>query len=598
MGEGEKGVNNTLSNSSNKAYRPKYGFFYIITLPALLLVFIFKVIPAVMALILPFKNYNVAAGMQSPWVGSSNFDKLLSGYHFTRVVGNTIMIRLEYLIIASLVALVLSITLSMVRNKKIRNLFSAIFVAPYFIPAVIISYLVMIIFSTKSPIFEFATPPLVNPATFRIIYVLVEVARNVGIPTIIAAASIEGHIRRFPHRKDFLSSRLIPVLKALAAFIFIQFSVILTVDSEVLSMLINPLVYQVADTLGTYAYRAGFAQSAFSLNATLWLIRIVIQTVLVLGSYFVIRYFLRDSLFTGVTDDEKGNIDNVSHNNDGSSNDDKEGIMGKSKEAYGFRDNPLSYVLCTVFALFALFPFIFMIVQGFFKSDSTGGLSQLLGNSPIIKSFALYFTVTLVAVIFNAFITVTLAYPLTAPRLPGKAVYKLMLLLLVSLGTGGIHEYLFNRSLGTINTIFPLITGGLFSFINVFVIKSIFNSKHQSLMEEAFYSGKRGAYIFANIYLPRVWKPLLGLAVLQFVTMWNSFTSSVTYMSNPLYFSPTALFRNITVISYGSIDIRGIDITSPAVMKLAILITLPSILLFVIFRKFLTSEVFISQTRQ
>jgi len=140
-----------------------------------------------------------------------------------------------------------------------------------------------------------------------------------------------------------------------------------------------------------------------------------------------------------------------------------------------------------------------------------------------------------------------------------------------------------------VNTGFPYVTIGFFSIVSVFVLKSIFNSKYGALKEEAAANGHGELHSFFYIFIPKIWKPLIALGVLQFVTIINSYHTSLVYTVNPDNFSSTLMFRMLTT---GSMTAPG----DPVVMQYGALISLPGIVLLLIFRKQLTSEVLISQT--
>jgi putative aldouronate transport system permease protein len=204
-----------------------------------------------------------------------------------------------------------------------------------------------------------------------------------------------------------------------------------------------------------------------------------------------------------------------------------------------------------------------------------------------------YFLINLAAVIISFLITLTLAYPLTVKDLPGRGIYKVYLVVVLVMGVGSLHEYILFKNMGMINTFYPHLFSGFIS-IGVFVLKSIFNSKYSELKEKASLEGRGELHTFFCLFVPKVWKPLIALGVLQFVAMWNSFYSSLVYMTRGDAFSPIMLFKTISTAG----NKMGIAFNDRIILEFGAIISLPSILLLVIFRKLLTSEVFISQSRK
>jgi putative aldouronate transport system permease protein len=131
----------------------------------------------------------------------------------------------------------------------------------------------------------------------------------------------------------------------------------------------------------------------------------------------------------------------------------------------------------------------------------------------------------------------------------------------------------------------------MFSILHVFVLKSIFNSKYGELKEKAAAEGRGELHSLIFLYIPKVWKPLLALGILQFVTLWNSYYSAMVYINDMSQAPPVLKFNlllNSGEISYGD----------PLILQYAALISAPSVILLLVFRRLLTSEVFTSQLRK
>ena len=138
------------------------------------------------------------------------------------------------------------------------------------------------------------------------------------------------------------------------------------------------------------------------------------------------------------------------------------------------RQEPCKGIMGTVMALLMTLVPLFVILVIFIYPFIPGegmGFSALLGKIPgFFGSYYKHLAAALFSAIVNTFLTVTLAFPLTAKRLPGRTLYKIILLLLIVASTGypPLAEYLFFRKLGMVNTLAPYIIGGMFSLINVF----------------------------------------------------------------------------------------------------------------------------------
>jgi putative aldouronate transport system permease protein len=542
----------------------KYKLHYVIVLPALLLIFIFKFVPFLTAVYLPFVDFNVIKGIfNSTWVGMGNFSKLFGDPAFRNVLSNTLSIKLEYIVASGLIALLIALALSNVKSLKLRNAFSTLFLIPYFIPSAVMAYMVVLFFGSSV---------LGNSNLFRPIFVAVEVLKTCGIPILMAIAAI-GSKHAALARSDsntakttFLHTNVVPAVRAISAFMLLQLSMILSTDFELVSSLYSPLVYEVADTLDTYAFRTGLLSANFSIAGAIWLFQFLVQLLFTGIAYLVIRRSFFHDIFSRLEDTTPIRVEN------------------KRRRLAGIG-------ISAVYAIAVLVPLYLLFVYPF-VAKSTSGIS--LWSLFSTSSFVGYFLINLAAVIINLLITLTLAYPLTVKDLPGRGIYKVYLLVVLVMGVGSLHEYILFKNMGMINTFYPHLFSGFISIISVFVLKSIFNSKYSKLKEKASLEGRGELHTFFCLFVPKVWKPLIALGVLQFVAMWNSFYSSLVYMTRGDAFSPIMLFKMISTAG----NKMGIAFNDPIILEFGAIISLPSILLLVIFRKLLTSEVFISQTRK
>ena len=126
------------------------------------------------------------------------------------------------------------------------------------------------------------------------------------------------------------------------------------------------------------------------------------------------------------------------------------------------------------------------------------------------------------------------------------------------------------------------------------MLKSWFNSRYGSLKEELSAAGQGEGWLFVSLFVPKVWKPLLAIGILQFVALWGSYYASLIYINTPDRFSPLLRFMQLAVGSQAS-DIAPGD---PVIMRFAALIALPPIILLLVFRKWLTAETLLSQIRK
>ena len=119
--------------------------------PALLLYFIFTIIPATVSLLASFtdwdgvsKNFNI--------IGIANFIEIFTGERFINAVKNTSLITIFSVVFVNILALILAILLDNVTKGK--SLFRSIFFVPQVLSAIIVSYMWAYMLNYDSGIFN------------------------------------------------------------------------------------------------------------------------------------------------------------------------------------------------------------------------------------------------------------------------------------------------------------------------------------------------------------------------------------------------------------------------------------------------------------
>ncbi|MGG1637768.1 hypothetical protein [Paenibacillus sp. NRS-1760] len=571
---------NAQSNLHNQLHDPdslpqriwKYKLHYLIVIPALMLILIFKLLPFANGIILSFVDYKVFVGLfESSWVGFNHFAQLFNDENFQRVIVNTFVIKTGYTLASGCIAFLLALALSNISYKWLRGLFSSLFLIPFFIPSIVFVYIFIYILSiSTSPFLTSGTLILGDETLFRPIIVFVEVLKTCGIPNIIALAAIASKHASLNRQEtglagignSYLVMNVIPALKAVAAFMVLQLSAIMSTDYELIRSLLNPLVSKTGETLDAYIFQLGFLMMNVSPSAAAGIFQYAVQLLFTIIAYFIVKRLFLKQLFsnhTGAADIKTTNI---------------------GRSIIGIVTACL-YSIVVIFLLYMLFIYPF---------TGTGEARQSVWSFISFWNVFSYSVVNFVAVIIFLLMTVTLAYPLTVKHLPGRSWYKLFLLIVISMGSGMINEYLFVRSLEMVNTIIPQMIFGFFNLAAVFVLKSIFNSRHADLKTEAELSGKGELHTFFTLFIPKIWKPLLALGVLHFVVLWNSYLPALIYISNMELQTP--IMKLVQLASSGG------EMDSALMLQLGALTSLPSVMLFLIFRRWLTSEIFIGQIRK
>ncbi|WP_337098574.1 hypothetical protein [Paenibacillus sp. YIM B09110] len=539
----------------------KYKFHYLIVLPALLLIFIFKLIPMFQNIIYSLVDYEPFRGLWgSPWVGFDNFKALFEEDFFWQTLRNTVVIQFGFVFVSALIALLLALALGAIPSRAVRAVFQTIFLIPYAVPSIFIAGMAMLLLSPDhSPLNLTDQLLLANPLWTKPIIITIEVFRSLGIPVLIGLAAILSN-RAAQAAGEHARSNLAAAVRAIAAYSILCLSFLLSGQLELTANLVYPLSRETGNTIDNYIMMNGLMIAKYSLASAAGAIVSIIQFVLVLLAYLLVRgKFLRD-LFSG-----------IQHRN--------------AKQDANKKITWWGTAISAIYAAVVLLFLYFLLVDPFTRNSASG---VSLWDHISVWNIAGFTSIYLVAAVVFMLITVTLAYPLTVKRLPGRSIYKLFLLFVLLFGSNLISEYMFYMELSMVNTMFPQMFIGFFALASVFVLKSIFNSRYSDLKEQAEAGGRGELHTFFTLYIPKIWKPLLALGVLQFIALWNAYLPSIIYNAREDGFSPVAKGFRLLMSDPA-------NFTDPSVWQYCAIMSLPPIILLIVFRKWITSEVLTSQ---
>jgi putative aldouronate transport system permease protein len=204
-------------------------------------------------------------------------------------------------------------------------------------------------------------------------------------------------------------------------------------------------------------------------------------------------------------------------------------------------------VVLLVFLAFAmLFPFVYVIAVSFSSyRDVVGSGLILFPTHPSLEAYKVIFTggivtrallvsvgITAVGTLTSMFMTVTMAYGLSRPDVPGSRFVLALALFTLIFSAGLIPNYLLVKQLGLINTFAALILPGAVSAFNLVVVRQFFMGIPSELLESARIDGASDLRILLQIVLP-LSKPVLAVIALFYgVGYWNEFFTAILYLND------------------------------------------------------------------
>lgn len=287
---------------------------YLMVLPAILVIFVFKYIP-IYGIIIAFQDYNPFDGYaRSEFVGLENFIDFFEDPFAYRVIRNTIVLGSSLLLWTFWPPILLALSINEVGNTKLKRTVQSISYLPHFISTVIIVGMLFRFISVDGGVVNEAIRFLgfrkinfqVQPQWFRPMYIVTSLWQGVGWgsilylaaissinPELYEAAFVEG-ANRF-HRILYVT--LPGMAPTIIILLILNIRTIVNIGTEKVLLMYNPAVYETADVIATYIYRKGILGTNQSYAAAIGLFNSIIALILVVVVNRIARRVSETSLW-------------------------------------------------------------------------------------------------------------------------------------------------------------------------------------------------------------------------------------------------------------------------------------------------------------
>ncbi|MBE7044335.1 MAG: sugar ABC transporter permease [Ruminococcaceae bacterium] len=287
---------------------------YLMLLPFLLWYILFYYVPFY-GIQIAFRDYKPFVGIwESEWVGLKHFINFFQSPYIGRLVRNTFLISFFSMLFTFPASVILAILFDELRSKKFKTAAQTISYLPHFISTVVVAGLVVTFLAPTAGIINVFIEKLgferiyfmTKPEYFRSIYVIMTGWQGIGFGTIIyssALAGIDGSLYeaaeidgagRF---KKILNITLPSIMPTVAIMLIIRMGSLLSVGSDAIILLYQPITYETADVISTFVYRNGLVDSNYSYAAAVGLFNGVIALLLVLVSNTISKKVSDNSLW-------------------------------------------------------------------------------------------------------------------------------------------------------------------------------------------------------------------------------------------------------------------------------------------------------------
>lgn len=287
---------------------------YVALIPGLIFLLIFKYTP-MYGIIIAFKDFNIFQGFAaSPWVGLANFERLFTSTSFFNVFRNTLLISLYKIVFLFPLPIIVAILMNELKNLIFKRTIQTIVYLPHFLSWVIVSGLFIDLLSTNGGlvnrfIVALGGEPIaffMNNDVFLSLLITSSGWKEVGWSTIVylaalssidpqlyEAAKIDG-ANKFKQIVYITIPGLVPII--LLMFI-LRLGNILEAGTEQILVMYNPMVYSVADVIGTFVYRIGLGEQDYSFSTAVGLFDSVIGFILIITGNALARKYLNRGIW-------------------------------------------------------------------------------------------------------------------------------------------------------------------------------------------------------------------------------------------------------------------------------------------------------------
>ncbi|MEK8128026.1 ABC transporter permease subunit [Paenibacillus filicis] len=286
----------------------KNRFLFMLTLPMVLFIFVFKYVPMFGAVV-AFKKFQFNKGIWgSDWIGFSNFRFLLDSPDLWRIVRNTLAYNSTFILLNLAGALLVALLLYEITSRKLLKMYQTVMFFPHFLSWVVVAYMAYAFLNPRSGmlnrLLEWAGYApldyynLADPWVF--IFPLAQLWKEIGMgaiiyyaalmgvdPTYYEAAKIDG-----ANKLQMLVHVSLPFLYPVMTILTIlAIGQILEADFGLFYQLPmnSTTVYATTDVIDTYIFRALTVNGDIGMSAATGLIKSCVGFVLVVGTNALVR---------------------------------------------------------------------------------------------------------------------------------------------------------------------------------------------------------------------------------------------------------------------------------------------------------------------
>ena len=223
-------------------------------------------------------------------------------------------------------------------------------------------------------------------------------------------------------------------------------------------------------------------------------------------------------------------------------------MTSKRHRKFGWDDITLSgmaYIVSGLFAIMCVIPFIYVMVYSISPySEYLKNPFNLIPREITFEAYKMAMNyqylwsgynntifIAVVGTICSMILLVLTAYPLTKNDFKGRKTIMTLWIITMFFGGGMIPNYFLMRSLGLLNNLWSIILPGLLGAYNLILMMNYIRGLPTSIEEAALIDGANDLQVLFKVVLPLCLPILATLGLFTIVGYWNTYFSSIIYLT-------------------------------------------------------------------
>lgn len=269
------------------------------------------------------------------------------------------------------------------------------------------------------------------------------------------------------------------------------------------------------------------------------------------------------------------------------------------------------YAFMAILIFVFIYPVWYVIVMSF--NDATdavrGGIyfwprkftlqnyQSVINSNNIVQGYIVTITRTVLGTIGTVVCTGTFAYAMSKKKLMFRNFYFNLCIVTMFFSGGLIPSVVINTRLGFSENFLVYIIPGLYGIMNMFIMKTFFQSLPVSLEEAAYIDGANDFQVFFRVVIPSSMPVISFVSLMSAIGQWNSWMDARIYITRTRDLWPIQYILQRVILSdqgasemmrYSSVAESVARMVTPYSMQLALLVLSigPIVFIYPFFQKY------------